>query len=121
LSVWGTGKSEYSVVCKGFIEGRLEAFCSLKEINEEALWEFRKSFQLVRKWALWFQGAPLAYHLRRLGDGEPGTEKAVRLHKEAIFWFSVEMAWESFNHEDRKWIYEEIYKMRRRRQRAFIE
>jgi hypothetical protein len=117
LSIWGTGESEYSAACKWFIEGRLEAFCSLEKIDDRAIMKFQRTFQLVSEWPIWYQSAPIAYHLSCLAAAEPDTAKAVRLHKEAIFWYAVECVDEPFGSEQRSVIYGEIYELRQR-QRA---
>jgi hypothetical protein len=101
ISMCGTGESEYSAVVTMFVEERLEAFCSLKQFDRAALERFRKSFRLISKLAISRPRECFSYRLTYAADGERNRAKAIRLRKEALFWFGVAFA------DDEKWLEEE--------------
>jgi hypothetical protein len=84
-AICGTGESEYSKVYTKFVEERIEAFCSLPQIDMEALARFEKSFSRVFQYGICFHQAPIGFQLSLIAKAEQNVEKALRLHQEAVF------------------------------------
>jgi hypothetical protein len=89
MAICGFGETQYSAVYKTFVEERIEAFCSLRQIDRQTIEGFRKSLRMVLKYAICYHDAPIAYHLSRVADAEQDSERAIRLRKEVVFWYAV--------------------------------
>jgi hypothetical protein len=98
-AICGTGESEYSKIYSKFVEERIEAFCSQEHIDMETIARFKKSFDMVIHYNIWYQLSPIAYHLSLVADGEQNVEKAIRLHKEVIFWHGVYLGFDPRSRE----------------------
>jgi hypothetical protein len=90
-SICGTGESEYSKVYTKFVEERIDTFCSQEHIDMETITRFKKSFDMVIHYSIWYQLSPIAYHLSLVADGEQNVEKVIRLRKEVIFWYALRL------------------------------
>jgi hypothetical protein len=98
-AICGTGESEYSKIYTKFVEERIDTFCSQEHIDMETIARFKKSFDMVIHYNIWYQLSPIAYHLSLVADGEQNVEKVIRLRKEVIFWYALRLLFTPYSKE----------------------
>jgi hypothetical protein len=110
-AICGIGESEYSKTYTKLVNGYIEAFCLQSQIDMETLAKFKKSFDIICRYSIWYQCAPIAYHLSLMAKDEQNVAKAIRLHKEVIFWDALHLFVEPYSEELHYALIKEIRKI----------